>query len=139
MIDIELDLFNTIKTAIETAHSNAYVTSVYVPVPAKLPAVSIMERDNAVYERSRTGDRIENAVSVMFEVNVYSNKVNGKKKEAKAIAATVDNEFLDHGFTRTFFDEIPNEKDATIYRLVMRYEAVIEAEGTTAYIYHSNT
>ena len=139
MIDVELDVFSTIKTAIETVYSDIYVTSVYVPTPAKLPAVSIIERDNSVYERSRDSRAIENAAHVMYEVNVYSNKVGGRKKEAKGIAATVDSAFAALGFTRSFKDEIPNEKDATIYRIVMRYEAIVEADSTTAYFYHSNT
>ena len=68
----------------------------------------------------------KNAVSVMYEMNVYSNKASGKKAEAKAIVNAADEFFTSIGFTRTFREQIPNLKDATIYRIVCRYEAVID-------------
>ena len=77
---------------------------------------------------------IENAVQSMFEVNVYSNKVSAKKSEAKAIAATADDFFSSIGYTRTFREQVPNLKDASIYRIVCRYEAVVDQD---LWIYHN--
>lgn len=74
----------------------------------------------------RTSDDIENGVSVMWDMNVYSNKTAGKKAEAKAIANTADSVFAEIGFTRTFREQVPNINNATIYRIVCRYEAVID-------------
>lgn len=71
-------------------------------------------------------DNIENAVQSTFDVNVYSNKSGGKKAEAKAITNTIDDAFKEIGFTRTFREQIPNLNNATIYRIVCRYEAVID-------------
>ena len=59
-------------------------------------------------------------------MNVYSNKTAGKKAEAKAIANTADAVFAEIGFTRTFREQVPNINNATIYRIVCRYEAVID-------------
>ena len=44
---------------------------------------------------------IENAVTLMYSVNVYTNTVGYKKSEAKEIMATVDDEFTKLGFART--------------------------------------
>lgn len=125
MIDIENDIFNVIATAVRTAFPGSYVIGEYVETPARFPAVTIVEADNRVYRRMRT-ENIENAVQSMFEVNVYSNKASGKKAEAKSIANTVDEAFAAIGYTRTFREQIPNLKDATIYRIVCRYEAVVD-------------
>ena len=108
-------------------HSGCYVTGEFVETPAKFPAVTLVEADNRVLERMRT-NKIENAVSVMWEMNIYSNKVSGRKSEAKAIANTADDAFAEIGFTRTFREQIPNLRDATIYRIVCRYEAVIDKD-----------
>lgn len=94
-------------------------------MPAKFPHVSIVEADNRILERMRTNN-IENAIQSMFEVNIYSNKASGKKSEAKAIANTLDDVLSGIGFTRTFREQVPNLRDATIYRIVCRYEAVID-------------
>lgn len=127
MIDVENDVFTAVATALRSAHSGIYVVGEYVPAPKTFPAVSIVEADNRVLERYRT-ENIENAVSVMYEVNIYSNKSSGKKTEAKAIAATVDDAFTSLGFTRTMRNQIANLNDATIYRIVCRYEAIVDKD-----------
>lgn len=133
MIDLEQKIFTDVATALRTAYSGIFVTSEYVPVPPRFPAVSIVEADNRVVEEMRTL-HIENAASVMYEVQIFSNKTSGKKAEAKAIAETVDDFFSSIGFTRTFKNQVPNMNDATIYRIVCRYEAIIDKDF---WIYHN--
>lgn len=127
MIDIENDVFDHVATALRAAHTGIFVSFEHVPSPPRFPAVSIVEADNRVYEKMRTLD-IENAVQLMYEVNIYSNKASGKKREAKAIAATVDDAFTELGFTRTMREQVVNFADATIFRIVCRYEAVADKD-----------
>ena len=96
MIDIENDVFSYVANAIRAEHQDAYVVGEFVDVPAKFPAVTIVEADNRVYERMRTLN-IENAVRVMYECNVYTNKASGKKAQAKQIATTMDEAFTSIG------------------------------------------
>ena len=96
-------------------------------VPARFPAVTIEERDNYVYKRLRT-TKIENAASVMYEVNVYTNRVGYKKQDAQEIMSFIDEILAEKGFTRTMMQPIDNLSDATIYRLVARYEAVVDTD-----------
>ena len=133
MIDLEFDIFDTVAKGLRTAHSGLLVVSDFAAAPAKFPVVTLVEADNRILNRMRT-NTIENAVSVMYEANIYSNKPSGKKTEAKAIANTLDGIFDGLGFTRTFRQQIPNMNDATIYRIVCRYEAVIDKNLV---IYHS--
>lgn len=127
MIDIENDVFDYVAKALRTAFPGITVISDFVEAPAKFPTVTLVEADNRILQRMRT-DNIENAVSVMYEMNIYSNKAVGKKSEAKAIANAIDGLFNELGFTRTFREQIPNMKDATIYRIVCRYEAVVDSK-----------
>ena len=100
MIDIENDVFSYVANAIRAEHPDAYVVGEFVDVPARFPAVTIVEADNRVYEQMRTLN-IENAVRVMYECNVYTNKASGKKTQAKEIATTMDEAFTSIGFTIT--------------------------------------
>lgn len=134
MIDLETDIYDYVAKRIHATHTGAYVVGEYIEIPAKFPAVTLVEADNRILTRMRTSDEIENGVSVMWEANVYSNKSGGKKAEAKAIANTIDDAFKEIGFTRTFREQIPNLNNATIYRIVCRYEAVIDKDFV---IYHS--
>lgn len=137
MIDIENDVFDTVATALRSAHAGIWVAGEFVDSPAKFPAVTIVESDNRIFERMRTR-KIENAVRVMYEVQIYSNKATGKKAEAKAIADTVDGVFESRGFTRTMRSQVANLKDATIYRIVCRYEAIVGENGENKFLVYQN-
>jgi hypothetical protein len=137
MIDVENKVFDTVSKALRAAHGNAlFVTGEYVQAPPKFPAVSLIESDNRVATRYRTLN-VENAASVMYELNVYSNKTAGKKSEAKAIANTADEIMASLGFTRTMRNTVPNFNDASIYRIVCRYEGVVIPNDDEIYYIHT--
>ena len=125
MIDIENDIFNTVATVVRAKYPDAYMVGEYVKTPPKFPFVSLVEMDNQSYQRTEDSGSSENHASVMYEVNIYSNKMVGKKSECKTIAALIDEQMLALGFARTMLQPIPNLDDATIYRMVGRYSAII--------------
>ena len=124
MIDIENIVFDRIARAIKVEYPKAHISSEYVKSPPRFPSISIVETDNSVYERTQS-NTIENHADVTYEVNIYSNKSSGKKSECKAIATLIDNEFATLGFSRRMLQPIPNLDDATIYRMVGKYGAVV--------------
>ena len=129
MIDIESFLFSRIAGVLRTSYEGIVVSREYVDSPAKFPSVPIVESDNSVLQKMRTAaPNLENAVSLMYEVNVYTNSVGYKKSEAKDIMETIDNEFSKMGFTRTMCNPVSNLQDATIYRIVARYEGVADKD-----------
>lgn len=128
MIDIETSIFDTVAKAVRAEYPKIFITGEYVKVPPKFPCVSLMEMDNQSYQRTEDSGSSENHVSAMYEVDVYSNKSVGKKSECKAIAALIDEQMLALGFARTMLQPIPNLDDATIYRMVGRYSAIISKD-----------
>lgn len=139
MIDIENDVYDLAAKRLRAAFSGIDVASEYTEMPAAFPHVSIVESDNSVLQNMRTL-KIENAVHVMYECNIYSNKKATRKSEAKEIASTLDSVFEELGFTRMFREQVPNLRDARIYRIVCRYEAEVgfgTEEGT--YLIYQNT
>ena len=128
MIDLENDIYSYVSNAIKTQNAAVFTASDYLYAPPSLPAVSIVEIGNRVFERMRA-DNIENAVTVTFECNVFSNKAAGDKREAKAITNVMDEAFERIGFTRTMREQVANFNDATIYRIVCRYEGIIGLPG----------
>ena len=125
MIDMENEIFNAAKTAVLVEYPDIYMVGEYVKTPPRFPCVSLVEMDNQSYQRTEDSGSSENHAQVMYEVNIYSNKTVGKKAECKAIAALIDEQMLALGFARTMLQPIPNLDDATIYRMVGRYSAVI--------------
>lgn len=135
MISPENPLFTAIATAIRAQYPNAYVSGEYFSVPSQFPAVCIEEIDNSPYKRSATNQTVEHQAVVTYEVNVYSNRVSGKKAECNAIAEIIDAWMRNHQFFRRMKHPIQNMNDATIYRLTMRYEGKVGADGNNYIVY----
>lgn len=125
MINIETEVFSIISTKVRAEYTDIFITGEYVKSPPSFPCVSLLEADNSIYRSTRTTDSMENHAELLYEVNVYSNKTKGKKAECKDIASIIDSEFANMGFTRIMLNPIPNEEDATIYRMVGRYKAIV--------------
>ncbi|WP_201757318.1 hypothetical protein [Colidextribacter sp. OB.20] len=124
---MESDIYSAVSAALKAEFPGIWTSGEDADLPARFPAVTIVEQDNAVKKDMRTLN-IENAVGVMYEVNVYSNKVGYRKSEAKKIMATADREMTRLGFTRTMMNPISNLQDASIYRIVARYEADVDKD-----------
>ena len=121
MIDVESVVFQKCADAFRAAYPNGYIAGEYVSKPPKFPAVMVVEMDNNVDERAMDNGNIENAVNVMYQVDVYSNLNKGKKAQAKTIIALIDEVLAQYRFIRTFCNPIQNMNDATIYRMTARY------------------
>lgn len=121
MIDVESVVFQKCADAFRAAYPNGFIAGEYVSQPPKFPAVMVVEMDNNVDERAIDNGNIENAVNVMYQVDVYSNLNKGKKAQAKAIIALIDEVLAQYRFIRTFCNPIQNMNDATIYRMTSRY------------------
>ena len=128
MINVEAEIFNIIAKAVRSEYPNAYIVGEYVKSPSRFPCVSIVEIDNATYEKTESSGSIENHATITHEINIYSNKTSGKKSECKEIASLIDNEFATLGFSRTMLQPIPNVDDATIYRMTGRYRGVVSKD-----------
>lgn len=121
MIDCEAKVFQACADAFRAVYLNGYIAPEYVSKPPKFPAVSVVEMDNNVDEHAMDNGNVENAVNVMYQVDVYSNLNTGKKAQAKAIIALIDEVLAQYRFIRTFCNPIQNMNDATIYRMTARY------------------
>ena len=128
MIDIENELFDRIATRLRSEFDPISVYGEFVKSPVEFPTVMIEEKANSSYQRTQDSGNLENHALLMYEVNVYSNKKVGKKSECKAIFKVIDDEFASMGFTRILKEPIPNIEDATIYRMVGRYTAVVSTD-----------
>lgn len=124
MIDIENKVIDTVLKAIRAESTKINFTSEYVEKPSSFPSISMWESGNSVAEEDISLDRIENAANIRFNVNVYSNKQNGNKTEAKHIAKIVDDAMSNMGFIRVASERIPN-LDRSIYQILMQYSGKV--------------
>lgn len=127
MIDVEAKIFSTVALAFTTAYPSGSRYGEAVDTPAKFPCLTLVEDDNATYERSQDTDLTEHHATLLYTANVYSNKTSGAKQECKAIMALVDDKMQQMGFTRLFCNQIKN-LDSKIYRMTARYRAIVSTD-----------
>lgn len=137
MIDIESIVFDTVYKAVKLKFPKAEVKSVYVESAAEFPCVCVVEDDNRTFQKTLDGSLNEHHAELLYTVTVYSNKKNGKKEEARAIAKVIDEAMQGMKFTRIMLNQIPNI-DQRIYRIVGRYRAIVseglkQSDGKTIY------
>ena len=130
MIDIESQIYSPIRTALVNAYDGIFVTSEPTATSAKFPAVSIVQQDNYMSINKLDNSGAERFATIMFQVDVYSNKASGRKSQCKEIMNVVDNMLFALNFTRLSLTPIPMANDG-YYRLSARYRA--ETDGTNLY------
>ena len=128
LIDLFSQIFTPIAKAVRTEFSGVSVTGEYVKEPASFPHVSIVEADNYMTVAHLDSSTSERFATLMYEVNVYSNKLGGKQTEARSIMNLIDGMMYSFNFTRLMMTPVPNLEDSTIYRITARYRA--ETDGT---------
>lgn len=136
MIDIANVVLRIVKEAVQAVYPECDVISYNPDVISKFPCVTVVEKDNSVYERSQDNISSENHATVVFEIQAYSNNTTGKREEAKKLLKLADEAMLNSNFTRTLKNELPNS-DRSVYRLYASYTAIVaqsvEINGNTVH------
>lgn len=130
MIDIETILFSEVSNEVRERYPQIFMSGEYVKSPPSFPCVSLVEVDNATYRKTQTTENMEGYVALTYELNVYSNKTKGKKAECKEIIGFIDELLMKRNFTRIMLEPVPNQDEATIYRMLGRYRAVASRNNT---------
>lgn len=131
MIDIESEVYTPIATALRAAFTDITVSGSYVHAPSSFPFVSIVEQDNYTTSDHLDSGEQEKFATVIYQVDVYSDKANTKKTQCRKMMDLVDEMMHSRNFTRISMSPVPNLENASIYRLTARFRA--ETDGTTLY------
>jgi hypothetical protein len=124
MNDIEVQVIDKVIRAVKAEYPKAKVEDRFTENPASFPYVCVYETNSFMPQRYQDNTRKELYTEVAYEAQFFTNDTM-KKSTAKAIAEIVDTTMQDIGFLRTFKSQVPNI-DRTIYRIVLRYTAVVE-------------
>lgn len=79
MIDVESQIYTPIVEALRAQFPGILVSGEYVNAPTRFPYVSLVEQDNYTTEAHIDSGDTERFSTLMYEVNVYSDKAGGKK------------------------------------------------------------
>jgi hypothetical protein len=135
MVDIENQVFDTVKTALIAVFDGIFVSSETVASPSTFPCATIVEMDNSTHLATLNSSLSENHSDLMYQIDVYSNLSSGRKSQAKSIMAAIDSEMMALGFTRS--GNAPSFTSDEYYRKIARYRGIAGAsiDGTVIQIY----
>jgi hypothetical protein len=132
MIDYANTVFTTVATAVRENHVGTTVIGEYTRKPSKFPTVTLDETQNIMVDRLEDSSNEEKFAGVAYRLQVFSNKQNGKKTEAREIFATADAEMRRMGFRRVSYTTTPEIYKSTVYEITATYEAIVSWDG---YVY----
>ena len=129
MIDFQNEIFTAVANAVRTSFEGITVTGEYTRSPSKFPIVTLDEIENVTVDALVDSSDEEKYSGLTYRLQVFSNKVGGKKAEARAIFATADKQLCTLGFRRITYSTTPEIYDSTIYSITATYEATIDVNG----------
>ena len=132
MLNYANEVFTNVANIVRETHTGTTVIGENTRQPSKFPTVTIDEIENVMLDRLEDSSNEEKFAGVTYKVQVFSNKTNGKKTEAREIFATVDAKMRHMGFRRKTYTTTPEIYESTIYQISATYEAVVSAAG---YVY----
>lgn len=126
MNDIENEVYTYIASAVRKKFKDVLISGEYLNAPSSFPYVSIVEQDNYTEAMYNDSGDAEAFSTLMYEINVYSNKSVGKKAVCRDIINYIDKLMYSKNFRRISLTPVPNMENATIYRVVARYRGVTD-------------
>ena len=131
MVDIQNQIFNSLKTAIITDFPNVKVQKEYQPITSTFPTVTFYEIDNSAI--FHTLDYTERKSSLAFQIDIFTTggtKESTAKNIAKSVNLTLETTWQ---MKRVFANPIQNTADPDIYRYTMRYSCKIDEDKLLVY------
>ena len=129
MLAFANEIFTRVATAVRDNHVGTTVIGEYTRKPSEFPTVTLDETQNVMVDRLEDSSNEEKFAGVTYRLQVFSNKQNGKKTEAREIFATADAEMRRMGFRRVSYTTTPEIYKSTVYEITATYEAIVSRDG----------
>jgi hypothetical protein len=127
VIDFSNEIFNTVAKHLRSLYKGIQVIGEYVKTPTKFPTVTIDEISNIPIHLDSA--KVNKYADVVYRVQVFSNKENGKRAEARQIYASVDEKLMELGLFAKSFTTTPAIYNSEIYSITSTYGGIIGENG----------
>ena len=128
MIDFSNEIFNTVAKRLRSVFSGIQVMGEHISAPSKFPTVTVDETRNI--PTNLDSGKFGKYAAVTYRIQVFSNKTNGKRAEARSIYNTVDTVMQELGLYAKTYTTTPTIYNSEIYCITATYEGVIGEDGT---------
>lgn len=127
MIDFSNEIFSAVAESLRSAFEGIIVKGEYVDIPSQFPTVTIDEIKNIPF--SVDGAREHKYANVTYRVQVFSNKEDGKRAEARKIYKQVDEILRQYNLLCDAFTTTPTIYNAEVYSITATHSGVVSRDG----------
>ena len=130
MIDVENLVLDTVINGVHTVHADLDVSKGFIEETAIYPCIVVREVNNVPLKRTNTESCAENYTTLIYQVDVYSDKAGEQRSECRSLLSLVDEYMVGMGFYRTYMSEALNIK-RSVFRQYTRYSVIVDKGVTT--------
>lgn len=113
-------VFNYVANAVDTAITGVRIVSRREPVAKSLPALYMYEMNRTRPQQYATLANDDEQWESTFEIEIYTNDLDGARSKAYAILYTVEDAFKRLGYFETFCEPLDNI-DPSLFRINARF------------------
>ena len=124
------EIYTTVANAVLASYPSCRITNAFVYAPAQFPCVAIVLSDDGTRYDTRDSSKIDKFRDITVTVDVYSNKVEGKKTEAEDIAQIVIDTLYSLNFNMVSCRPSSNINNASNYRITATFTATVDYNNT---------
>lgn len=127
MLDFSNEIFNAVATDLRSFYPGIKVVGENVDTPTSFPTVTIDETQNIP---AHMDSAVHNKYAqVQYRVQVFTNKKNGKRAQARKIYGQVDTLLQTLGFYAISYSTTPAIYNSDVYCITAIYTGVIDRNG----------
>lgn len=124
------EIYTKTANAVMAEYPDCRVTNAFVYAPAEFPCVAIVMSDDGMTRTTRDSSHTDKFRDITATVDVYSDKLNGKKTEAEDIMQIIIDTLSPLNFTLATCRPASNINNASNYRITATFTATVDSNGT---------
>lgn len=129
MFSIFREIYTKVANAVLAEYADCRITNAFMYAPAEFPCVAIVLSDDGMTKATRDSSHADNFRDITATVDVYSDKLNGKKTEAEDIMQIVIDNLSPLNFNLATCKPVSNINNASNYRITATFTATVDSNG----------
>ena len=127
MIEYSNEIFNSVAGCLRSEYEGIRVVGEHISTPTAFPTVTLDETQNVpVHLDSAAEDKY---ARVQYRAQIFTNKEDGKRAQARSIFWTLDTQMRMLGLIRKTYTTTPAIYNSEVYSITATYEGVIDRNG----------
>lgn len=129
VFQIMKEIYTDVSNTILGTYPTCFVTNSFVYAPDVFPTAAIVMSGDGTTAGTRDSSHVDKFNDITATVDVWTNKIDGKKTEAEAIMGLISDKFFSLNFNLVSCKPNSNNANAQNYRITATFVATVGNDG----------